>query len=144
MTKHRSQRRKSHSKSKTARRGQHGGNLAGNPPSAWGWVNGTVGNGWTQFMNALTLQPGQNAGTIQSNNIVPTGNINAQDAQPYLNPNMGGGARKKKRSGKKGGSWMAVANQAIVPGTLLAAQQLYRPNRSSKNHSRRYKGSRRR
>ena len=145
MTKHRSQKRRSHSKSKTARRGQQGGALAGYPASSWGWVNGTVGNGWTQFMNSLTLQPGQNAGTAQSNDIVPNGgNINAQNAQPYLNQNMGGGGRKKRRHGKKGGSWMAVANQAVVPGALLAAQQLYRPRRSSKNYSRRYQGSRRR
>jgi hypothetical protein len=126
MAKHRSQKRRSNSKSKSARRSQQGGGLAGNPPSSWGWVNGTVGNGWTQFMNSLTLNPSQNAGTNQSNDVVPVNNINANDQQPMLSSNLGGGGRKKKkRSGKKGGSWMAVVNQAVVPGTILAAQQMY-------------------
>ena len=75
MAKHRSHKKRSQShnvkKARTMRRGQMGGALAGNPPSAWGWGLGTVGNGWTQFMNSLTLQPGQNLGTIQSNNLVP-------------------------------------------------------------------------
>ena len=132
MAKHSSQKRRSKSKSKTARRGQNGGNLAGYPPSSWGWVNGTLGNGWNQFMNSLTVQPGQNAGTSQSNNVVPNNNINAQDAQPMLNSNLGGGGLKKRRRGKKGGSWMAVVNQAVVPGTLLAAQQLYGSNKINK------------
>jgi len=143
MARHRSQKRRSQSKSKTARRGQRGGNLAGNPPSAWGWVNGTVGNGWTQFMNALTLQPGQNAGTIQSNDIVPVNNTNANNQQPYLNKNMGGGKRMRKRRGKRGGSWGAVVGQAVVPGALLALQQTFgrRRNRvsSKKNFTRRHR-----
>lgn len=139
-----SQKRRSHSRSKTARRGQQGGNLAGYPPSSWGWVNGTLGNGWTQFMNSLTLSPNQNAGTNQSNDIVPVNNVNANNQQPMINTNMGGGRRKKRRHCKKGGSWIAVANQAIVPGALLAAQQLYKPRRSSKKHSRKHHGTRRR
>lgn len=109
MAKNRSHRRRSSSKSKTMRRSQRGGDLAGNPPSSWGWVNGTVGNGWTQFMNSLTLQPGQNLGTSQSNNIVPVGNINAQDAQPGVGTNLkngipstSGGGKRKKRSQSKG------------------------------------------
>ena len=133
MTKHRSQKRRSQSKSKTARRGQHGGNLAGYPPSAWGWVNGTLGNGWTQFMNSLTVSPAQNAGTNQSNDVVPNNNINAQDQQPMLKDNLKGGKRRKKSQGKKrGGSWAAVLNQAVVPGTILAAQQLYGSNKVNK------------
>ena len=32
---------------------QRGGELAGNPPSAWGYGLGTMGDGWTQFMNYL-------------------------------------------------------------------------------------------
>ena len=51
MAKHqRSHRRRSHSKSRTMRRAQRGGDLAGNPASSWGWGLGTVGNGWTQFI----------------------------------------------------------------------------------------------
>lgn len=128
MAKHRSHKRRSHSKSRTMRRGQHGGALAGNPPSAWGWGLGTVGNGWTQFMNSLTLQPGQNLGTIQSNNLVPVGNINAQDAQGMVGANMkgdvpqsGGRKRRQRRSrAKRGGNFLAVAEQAAVPVALIA------------------------
>lgn len=136
-----SHKRRSHSKSRTMR--QRGGDLNGNPPSAWGYGLGTVGNGWTQFMNALTLQPGQNSGTIQSNAIVPVNNINAQDSQPSIGSNLKGGIpqsggrrrRRHKRGSKRGGTFGAlgaVVNQAIVPGTLLAAQQMYKPRRRSK------------
>lgn len=133
MAKH-SHKRRNHSKSRTMR--QRGGGLNGNPPSAWGYGLGTVGNGWTQFMNALTLQPGQNSGTIQSNDIVPVNNINAQDAQPSLSANLKGGRRRRyKRGSKRGGNLGAlgaVVNQAFVPGTLFAAQQMYKPRRSNK------------
>ena len=125
MAKHRSHKRRSHSKSRTMRRGQHGGALAGNPPSAWGWGMGTLGNGWTQFMNSLTLQPGQNLGTIQSNNIVPVGGVNAQDAQGMIGTNLkgdvpqaGGKRRRYRRSrAKRGGNVIA---QAAVPLALVA------------------------
>ena len=108
-----SRKRSAHSrkvrKSRTMR--QRGGELGSNPASAWGWGMGTLGNGWTQFMNSLTLQPGQNLGTMQSNNIVPVGNINAQNAQGQIGPNMkgdipqGGGRRRRVRRscGKRGG-----------------------------------------
>jgi len=115
MAKHRSHKRRTSSNSKTMRRAQRGGDLAGNPASSWGWVNGTVGNGWTQFMNSLTLQPGQNLGTVQSNDIVPVNNINAQDSQPSIGtnlqsgiPNSVGGRRRRRKSrgkrSKKGGN----------------------------------------
>ena len=143
MAKHRSHKRRSSSKSKTMRRAQRGGDLAGNPSSSWGWVNGTVGNGWTQFMNSLTLQPGQNLGTVQSNAVVPVNNINAQDAQPGVGANLQGGIpssvggrRRRRKSNskrsKKGGNLLAVANQAIVPGFLLAAQQTFGKSRKHK------------
>ena len=145
MAKQRSHKRRSSSKSKTMRRAQMGGDLAGNPASGWGWVNGTVGNGWTQFMNSLTLQPGQNLGTVQSNNIVPVNNINAQDSQPGIGanlqggiPSVGGAKRRRKSRGKgrsrskRGGNLLAVANQAIVPGFLLAAQQTFGKSRKHK------------
>jgi hypothetical protein len=142
MTKQRSHKRRSSSKSKTMRRAQRGGDLAGYPASSWGWGMGTLGNGWTQFMNSLTLQPGQNLGTVQSNNIVPVNNINAQDAQPGVGanlqggiPSVGGAKRRRKSRGKrtkKGGNLLAVANQAIVPGFLLAAQQTFGKSRKHK------------
>lgn len=108
MTKHRSHKRTYSHKARTMRRGQKGGDLAGNPPSGWGWGMGTLGNGWTQFVNALTLQPGQNLGTIQSNNIVPVNNINAQNAQGMIGSNLrgdipqsGGKKRRHHRSHAK-------------------------------------------
>ena len=131
MAKHRSHKRRTHShkvtKSKTMR--LKGGSLAGNPPSAWGWGMGTLGNGWTQFMNSLTLQPGQNLGTIQSNNIVPVGNINAQDAQGIIGANskgdipsnsVGGGRRRRHRSRSHSNRGGNVLAQAAVPIALIA------------------------
>jgi hypothetical protein len=115
--------------------------LAGNPASAWGWGMGTLGNGWTQFMNSLTLQPGQNLGTMQSNNIVPVGNVNAQDSQPSIGTNLqgaipqGGGRRRRhKRSSKRGGNIGAVLSQAAAPGILLAAQQYYGRSKKNRRH----------
>lgn len=146
MAKHRSHKRRAHSKSRTMRRGQQGGALAGNPPSAWGWGLGTVGNGWTQFMNSLTLQPGQNLGTVQSNNLVPIGGINAQDAQGMIGPNLkgdipgsqaGGKKRRHRRSrAKRGGNFLAVAEQAAVPVALIAMNNTLGKGRS---HSRRHR-----
>ena len=140
MAKHRSHKRRSHSKSRTMRRGQHGGALAGNPPSAWGWGMGTLGNGWTQFMNSLTLQPGQNLGTIQSNNIVPVGGVNAQDAQGMIGANLkgdipqsGGKRRRHRRSrAKRGGN---VIGEAAVPFALVAMNDvLGKKIRSRRRH----------
>lgn len=148
MAKNRSQRRRSHSKARTRRLRAgglsmrlKGGALAGNPPSAWGWGMGTLGGGWTQFMNSMTLQPGQNLGTSQSNNIVPVGNVNAQDAQGNIGPNMRGdipgqaGGRRRRR-GRRGGNFGAVLGQAAVPGILLAAQQTYGKSRKNKSYKR--------
>jgi hypothetical protein len=126
-------------------RSQRGGALGGNPPSAWGWGSGTVGNGWTQFTNALTLQPGQNAGTVQSNNLVPVNNINAQDAQGMIGTNLKGdvpsqsGGKKYKKYKKHGGAWEGVISQAAAPAVLLAFNQFAKKNRSRRSH-----GSRRR
>jgi len=126
MAKHRSQKRRSHSKRGTRRHKQHGGDLAGNPPSAWGWGLGTLGNGWTQFMNSLTLQPGQNLGAIQSNASVPVGNLNAQTNQGNIGPDMKGnipgqaGGKKRRSRAKHGGNLMPVLEQAAVPVALIA------------------------
>ena len=153
MAKNSSHRRKLQSKSKTMRRNQKGGDLAGNPPSSWGWVNGTVGNGWTQFMNSLTLQPGQGIVDSKNNDIIPVGNLNAQGLQGNIGSNLqgdipksvGGRRRSKSRSksysksrsksqSKHGGSWGAILNQAAVPGVLLAAQQSFGRRKSSRRH----------
>lgn len=150
MAKHSSHRRRSQSKTRTRRQGQRGGDLAGNPPSSWGWGLGTAGGGWTQFMNSLTLQPGANLGTIQSNQLVPVGNINADNAQGMIGTNLkgdipqGGGKRRRRSNtrnrtntrsntrSKNGGSWEAIFGQAAVPGVLLAAQQTFGKSRKRK------------
>ena len=103
MARHKSHRRRAHSKSRTMRRSQRGGDLAGNPASTWGWGLGTVGNGWTQFMNSMTLQPGQNLATAQGTQLVPVNNINANNAQGMIGTNLrgdipqAGGKRRKHR-----------------------------------------------
>ncbi len=137
MAKHRSHRRRRHSRTHS-RRHQRGGALDGNPPSAWGWGLGTLGNGWTQFMNSLSLQPGQNLGASQSNAIVPVGNPNAQTATGNIGPNMTGdipkgGARRRRRTCKRGGNLAPVIAQAAVPGALLIL------NQTAKRRHRRHK-----
>jgi len=111
------------SKTRRMKKSQRGGELAGNPSSAWGWGLGTAGNGWQQFMDTLTVQPGQNASVDQSN---------------ILALKKGGKRRhrsaSKRRNGRsrKGGNFGAVLSQAVVPLTLLAAQQGY-AKRTRKN-----------
>ena len=126
------------------------------PPSAWGWQLNNLGDGWTQFMNSLTLQPGQSLGAQQSNAIVPQGNLNAQNQQPHLSPSLEtqkGGKRHRARSARrarsasrarsarrarsasrarKGGSLGSMINQALVPLTLLGLQQKY--GKKSRKH----------
>ena len=133
----RSHKKRGNKNATTMRRNQQGGALGNNPPSAWGWGMGTLGNGWTQFMNSMTLQPGQNLGTIQSNNIVPVGNINAQDSQGTIGQNMkgdipqGGGKKHKYKRSKRGGN---IFTQAAVPIALIAMNNsLKRSNRTRSN-----------
>ena len=156
----RSQRRsQSRGQSRGQTRSQKGGNYGSYPDSAWGFQMNNLGNGWTQFMNSLSVQPGSNLGSSQSNNIVPIKNINAQDSQPSLSPKMTGGKRRKqlmqqqlqqqrmqqltrgKGRGKKGGYWGAVLEQAAVPLALLGMQQFYgkRHTRSHPGHNRSFK-----
>ena len=94
-----------------------------------------------QFTDALTIQPGQNLATRQSNDIVPINNPNANNSQPYLKPNMTGGKRRRRRAssrsrsqgrGRKGGSLAAIISQAIPPFFLLGAQQMYGKRKSQK------------
>lgn len=118
-------------------RKQQGGNGTA-PPSAWGSVFNTYGNGWTQFMNALTLQPGANAGSMGSNDLRPIGNVNANDPNSSLLKQTGGRKRAKtQRKGKRGGSLAigAVLEQAIVPFGLLAMQNKYGKSKRTKSSS---------
>ena len=90
---------------KTKRHRQRGGELAGNPPSAWGWGMGTLGDGWTQFMNSLTLQSNQNGNINQSNNIVPVGKGVMQNMSPKF-----GGRKRKYRGGNPNDNLMLPEN----------------------------------
>ena len=144
MVKHHSRKRGRRSMNKS--RNQRGGDLAGNPPSAWGWTLGTVGNGWQQFMDSLTVQPGQGMSDANNNDIVPIKNLRAQSGQsigtnlkgdiPRANMNMNM-KRGGKRRHKRGGSFGAVLGQAAAPLVLLAAQQSYKPRRNAYNKTRR-------
>jgi hypothetical protein len=105
------------------------------------WQLNNLGDGWKQFTNALTIQPGENSRTSQSNDIVPIKNLNAQNSRPAMSQKMTGG---RKRRPKKGGDWGAVIGQAAVPLALLGMQQMYgkkrtRKARSFKRKSRRYR-----
>jgi len=95
-------------------------------PSAWSYVYNTVGDGYTQFKNALTLQPGENLGTRNSNDIEPKSNLNAQNEEGFptksdLSLIQKAGTKRRK----KGGNFGAVINQALTPLTLLALQHGY-------------------
>lgn len=125
------------SQTRSQRRSQKGGNYGGYPDSAWGYQMNNLGNGWTQFMNTLSVQPGS---TSQSNTIVPINNANAQSKMTggrhgrHSRMQMQQQSRGKGR-GKKGGYWGAVLEQAAVPLALLGMQQFY-----GKRHSRRHPG----
>lgn len=135
MAKTRHMRRRRSSRTRVHR----GGELSGNPPSSWGWGLGTAGNGWTQFMNSLTLQPGQNIAAAKSNDLVPVGNPNANE--PLQSVKMGGGKRRRhnRRSRtRKGGNWGAVLNQAATPLALLGANQYFGKKLSRRHRSRKH------
>lgn len=105
-------------------RSQRGGN-GSYPPSAWGYTMGTLGNGWTQFMNSLSIQPGVNNG----NQIVP---INGG-----TNRTQSGGKKRRGKKGKRGGNMLAVAEQAAVPLALFAMNNSLGSRHRGHKHSRR-------
>jgi hypothetical protein len=107
-------------------RGQQGGS-AGLPPSAWGNVFSSAGDGWTQFMNTLSL-----SNSSPSNVIVLNKNANINSK-----PMTGGKGRRRVRRrsqsrgqtrsqsrgqtrSRRGGNIGAVLNQALVPFSLVA------------------------
>ena len=99
------------SQQRSQQRSQYGGELAGNPPSAWGWGLGTFGDGAKQFMDSLTLQPGQNANINQSNNIVPVGTVQNVPAKFS-------GGRKKHRGGNALMSPAAMPQVSMPPAAM--------------------------
>ena len=115
-----SHKRRSHPKSKTMK--QRGGDLGGNPPSAWGYMLGTVGNGPQQFYNTFIRS------TTQSNDILPLGGASSSQPSigtiPQAGANLTGGKRRRhKNKSKRGGNLGAVLAQAAVPGTLFLLNQ---------------------
>ena len=121
---------------------QKGGNA---PESGWGYVLNTVGDGWTQFMDTFSAQPGEVSGALGSNQLVPKSNPNANVVGAPV-PNVkgqAGGRRRGNRKSKKGGflGVGAVLEQAVVPFGLLAIQNSYGKSRRAKGNG--HKRSRR-
>ena len=113
------------------RRSKRGGNSS---PSAWSFVLGQTGTPDVQTRNALTIQPGDSVASQHSNAIEPVYNRNFQFKQS--------GGRKKSRT-KRGGSWSATLNQALIPFSLWGMQYLTKSRRkvSKSRSSRRRKRS---
>ena len=114
-------RKHSRSHKRTQKRGRHRASRrsvaqrGGYPASAWGWQLNNLGDGWTQFMNTMTAEPGN----TQSNVIVQNKGLSLPGAPATATaPAQKGGRRRYK----KGGNWNAVLNQAAVPAALWAMQ----------------------
>ncbi len=113
-------RNRTRSRSRTRTRSRRGG-----ADSAWAYEYKTLGDINTQIRNSLETSPAQNLATSQSNAIVPVSNVNAQNTQPYLNPNLSTHKGGRRRS-KKGGFWGSIIQQAAAPLALLGLQQSYK------------------
>jgi hypothetical protein len=98
-----------------------------------------LGNGWTQFMNSLSLQPGESQSAAQSNNIVAVKNMSGGKNRRRMQQRANSQSR-----GKKGGYWGAVMEQAAVPLALLGLQQAYGKRHTRKQGSRNKPSRRRR
>jgi hypothetical protein len=129
-------------RSRTRSRGQQGGNAY--PPSAWGNVLETAGNGWTQFMNTFSLNNSINNSINNSSQSLNSNGLVLKDtSRSGINVKpMAGGRRRKTRS-RRGGNIGPVLNQAAVPLALLAMNQ-YAKRRSFKNRSSKKRSFRRR
>jgi len=112
-----------------------------------------VGDGMTQATNSLSVLPGMNQGTIRSLTSVPIDNININNpmsqvptGDQLLLVQSAGRRRRKGRKGKRGGSFGSIIGQAVVPFSLLAAQQYYgtRSRKRGKKASRKSKKASRR
>ena len=105
--------RSSHNKGNTMKKGRHRRGGSSYIPSAWDYVQKVVGTPDVQAENALVIQPGEGIASRSSNDIEPVYNLNQQFKQS--------GGRKRGRS-KKGGSWAATINQALVPFSIWGMQ----------------------
>lgn len=114
-------------------------------PSAWDYVQNAVGNGQTQFQNALEIQPGEGTAERHSNVIEPVGNLN------YMFKTSGGRRRRRRRrtshrrrSAKRGGgAWANTLNQAIVPFSLWGMQYYSKSKKNPYKSASRRRRSRR-
>ena len=113
--------------SRSRKHGQKGGDA---PASAWGYVLNTFGDLNTQLSNALTLSNNQNVATLNSTQVVPIKNVNANEPASLMLKQAGG----RKGKGKKGGflGIGAILEQAVVPFGLFGLQQSYGKSRRGK------------
>lgn len=126
------------------KRSRSGGNNGSYPPSAWGWQTANLGNGWQQFMNTFSINPADNLGTANSNEIVPMGRPNAEDSQPMIKPNMSGGRRGARRGRartrgtrkRRGGNIVLdTIKRAFVPASLFTMRRYAVSNKERKRKS---------
>jgi len=97
------------------------------------YVNGTGGSQW-----ARTMDQGGPYGQVQGNVIIGAQGQNVTPATQMpnsgnLNLIQSGAGRRRRRGGFLG----EVINQAVVPFSLLGAQQTYRKRKGGKTHKRR-------
>ena len=105
--------------------GKRGGSSAPDPSSyASGATYGLAVNGTSNSQFDRVMNQGGPSGT-QTNTIV---GLQGQKA-----------GRRGRSRGRRGGYWGSVLNQAVVPFSILAAQQTYRKKRGG-NKTRRVRG----
>lgn len=107
--------RSRHNKGKTMKKGRYRRGGGSYVPSAWDFVTNAVGTPDVQAENALVIQPGENIVSRTSNDIEPVSKLNTEFKQS-------GGRRRKAGRSKKGGSWTATINQALVPFSIWGMQ----------------------
>jgi len=128
MTKHRG----SHGK------GKRGG--SGNYTSASSYGSYVNGSGNAQFSRTFD-QSGEYANRIGNEYVGAQGQLSTQPGQPN-SQNLALIQTAGKSRKRRGGLWGSVINQAVVPLSILAAQQTYRKKRGGKR-SRKARGGRR-
>ena len=140
------------SKSHKMKKGQWGGNAnnaspvaVDSSPSAGNYLLSVVGDGWTQFTNALTLNPAQGPVAAAQTEIVPIANPNANVSNYDKSLGQMGGKGRGKGRGRKGGflGLGPVLQQAAVPIALIGMQQTYakrhkRGGKRTRRHSRKH------
>jgi len=122
-------RKHSRSHKRTQKRGRHRASRrsvaqrGGYPASAWGWQLNNLGDGWTQFMNTMTAEPGNTqSNVIVQNKGLSLPNVSGAAAPAAPAPAPAPAQKGGRRRYKKGGNWNAVLNQAAVPAALWAMQ----------------------